>query len=108
MRLLGRLNRAAAKTAKRGSGIRATGIVWTSDEKRLPDLPAAGEHLAVDVWIDELTADSVKRARIEERHTCHEGDYGYVWHAGQIVGRVQLSDGSLLVWVPTAITERAT
>ena len=83
--------------ARAANASRPIALVWTEDNRRIPEDQelAAGEHIAVDVHVLEQAGDffegaAPSRYRVEERITTDPNDNGSVYDAnGRAVGRVR-------------------
>ena len=100
IRAVGRIEAAAAahanSKAKRARRSAAWGICWSQGEEELGRELAAGERMALDVYVvDEFTG--VRIVRTKQRATSIAGDHGTVYGpGGDVVGHVDGDDGVIV------------
>jgi hypothetical protein len=96
MRLVGRLRKLEA-AAEEHPRVMAAGIVWTSDHERYVGELQAGDRIVSDVHIHE-ECEGAQAWTLRDRPARDDDDFGDVFKGGELVGKVERVEGSLVVY----------
>jgi hypothetical protein len=95
MRLVGRLKKIEAAAAQEQMRVKAAGVVWTSDHEHYAGELQPGERIVSDVHIGE-DYGGAQEWTLRDRPARDDEDLGDVYQGGELVGKVERVEGSLV------------
>jgi hypothetical protein len=96
MRLVGRLKKLET-IAEEKPRVMAAGVVWTTDHEKYAAALQPGERIVSDINIGE-NYGGAETWTLRDRPARDDEDLGDVYQGGELVGRVEWVEGSLVVY----------